>query len=130
MKEAIVAFEASWVWQFWYPDSIRADKASQVGDFKEYAEKIGIPIHPVPPGRHSKNAIESKHNIIRTVFLRLKEAAADDFNPILGTYKAVSISNDLYGNDTMSAFELAKGFSCPVSAKPIDNVVPDDIYGS
>ena len=127
LKEAIIAFEASWVSQFWYPDSIRADKAFQVGEFKRYAEKLGIPIHPVPPGRLSKNAIESKHNIIRTVFLRLKEADADAFNPILGAYKAVSISNDLYGNDTMSAFELAKGFSCPIAAKPNDTIVPNDI---
>lgn len=89
LKEAVIAFEAPWVSQFWYPDSIRADKAFQVGTFKEYAEKLYIPIHPVLPGRHSKNAIESKHSIIRTIFIRLKEAAGEDFDPKLAAYKAV-----------------------------------------
>ena len=127
LKEAVIALEASWVSQFWYPDSIRTDKAFQIGAFKDYADKLGIAIHPVPPGRHSKNAIESKHNVIRTIFLRLKEDAGKDFDSTLAAYKAVSISNDLYGNDTMSAFEMAKGFCNPVAAKPIDTVVPDDV---
>lgn len=72
LKEAIIFLEASWVLQFWYPDSIRAYKAFQVDAFKEYADKLRIAIHPVPPGRHSKNTIESKHNVIRSIFMRLK----------------------------------------------------------
>ena len=127
LKDAIVAFEACWVSQFWHPDSIRADTAFMLGDFKKYTEQLGIPLLPVPPGRHSKNAIESKHNIIRSIFIRLKEAAGADFDPKLAAYKSISISNDLYGNETMSAFELAKGFSKPIAAKPIDNVIPDDV---
>lgn len=67
----------------------------------DYISKIGIKFELVARGRHQKNAIESKHGIIRTVFLRLfydeesisKEAAA---------YKAISISNNLYGNNVMS----------------------------
>ena len=127
LKEAVIALEASWFSQFWYPESIRADKAFQVGAFNEYAEKLGTAIHLVPPGRHSKNAIESKHNIIRGIFLRMKEDAGKDFDPTLTAYKAVSISNDLYGNDTMSAFQMVKGFCNPVAANPIDTVVPEDV---
>lgn len=74
-----------------------------------------------------QESIDSKHNIIRSVFLRLKEAAGADFDPKLAAYKVVSISNDLYGNDILSVFDLAKGFSIPISVKPIDTVVPDDV---
>lgn len=81
----------------------------------------------MPPGRHSKNAKEFKHNIIRSIFLRLNEDAGTDFDSKLAAYKAVSISNDLYGNDAMSAFESAKGFRSPVAAERSDTVVPDDI---
>lgn len=127
LNEAVLGFEAAWVGQFWYPDSIQVDKAFQVGEFKSYADKLGIQIRPVPPGRHSRNPIESKHNIIRSVYLRLKEAAGTDFAPKLAAQKAVSISNDLYGNDIMSAFELAKGFTNPVASKPQECIVPDDV---
>lgn len=44
LKETIIAFEPSWVSQFWYPDIIRADMAVQVGELKEDEEKIGITI--------------------------------------------------------------------------------------
>ena len=127
LKDAIVAFEACWVSQFWHPDSIRVDTAFMLGEFKKYTEQLGIPLLPLPPGRHSKNAIESKHNIIRSIFIRLKEAAGSDFDPELAPYKSVSISNDLYDNEIMSAFELAKGFSKSIAAKPLDNVIPDDV---
>lgn len=114
LKEAVIVLEASWVSQFWYTDSIRAEKAFHVGLFKDYADKLGIATHPVPPGRHSKNSIESKHNIIRSIFLRLKENAGKDFDHSL----AVNITNDLYGNDKMSAFELAKFSAAPLLLSP------------
>eukprot|EP00737_Agarophyton_chilense_P004521 gb/GEZJ01005755.1/.p1 GENE.gb/GEZJ01005755.1/~~gb/GEZJ01005755.1/.p1 ORF type:complete len:279 (-),score=33.01 gb/GEZJ01005755.1/:824-1660(-) len=127
LTEAIFAFEASWLSQFWYPDSIRADKAFQVGSFKRYAKKLGIPIHRVPPGRHSKNAIVSKHNIFRSIFINLKEDAGSEFDPKVAAYKPLCISNDLYGNNTLSAFELAKGFSNPIAAEPNKTAIPDDV---
>jgi len=118
MGEAVQAFEACWVSQFWYPESVHGDKAFQVGDFKTYADSLGIKIRPVPPRGHNKNAIESKNRVIRGIFLRLKNAAGDSFDPNVATYKAVSISNSLYGNDTMSVFEPTKGFSKPIHSKP------------
>ncbi len=130
LADAVVAFEACWVSQFWYPESLHGDKAFQIGEFKLYAESLDIPIRPVPPRRHSKNSIESKHNVIRSIYIRLKEAAKDNHNAKLAAYKAVSISNDLYGNDTLSAFELAKGFTKPIMNEPIDNLIPDDIIES
>ena len=88
---------------------------------------MGIPLQAVPPGRHSKNEIESKHNIIRSIFIRLEEAAGTEFDPKLAAYKSVSILNDLYSNEIISAFESAKGLSKHIAGKPIDNIIPDDI---
>ena len=39
----------------------------------------------------------------------------------------MSISNDLYGNDTLSAFELAKGFTKPVMSNQALSLVPHDV---
>lgn len=80
-----------------------------------------------PPGRQRKNLIELKHNKIRSIYLRLKYAAWDQHNSRLASYKAVSISNDLYGNDTLSAFELAKGFTKPAMSNTALSLVPDDV---
>jgi len=127
MGEAVQAFEACWVSQFWYPESVHGDKAFQVGDFKTYADSLGIKIRPVPPRRHNKNAIESNHRVIRSTFLRLKSAAGDSFDPNVAAYKSVSISNSLYGNDTMSVFEPTKGFSKPIHSKPAELTITDDV---
>lgn len=39
----------------------------------------------------------------------------------------MTISNDLYENEGISAFELAKGFTKRFIAKPIDTFVPNDV---
>lgn len=60
------------------------------------------------------NPIESKHGVIRSVFVRLKEAAGKGANMPKLAYQAVSINNDLHGNDILSFYELAKGFTKPI----------------
>ena len=126
-KDAVHAFEATWASQFWYPDAVQIDKAFQVGCFKTHLDRLGIAIRPVPPGRHSKNNIESKHRVIRSIYLKLKHAAGPEHDAVKASYKAVSISNDLYGNDTMSAFELAKGFTKPLDSAKSHAEIPEDI---
>lgn len=60
--------------------------------------------------------IESKHRIIRDVFLRLKAESKND-PPVSSSIlvkQAIRITNNLYGNDVASAHELAKGYPRPV----------------
>lgn len=71
MDNAIMALEATWNSQFWFPQTIKGDTAFSIGSFMEYISNIGIKFELVPRGRHEKNPIESKHGIIRTTFLRL-----------------------------------------------------------
>ena len=63
--------------------------------------------------------LESKHRVIRDVFLRLKEARSDDsqkWMDALDVQQAIRVSNDLYGSEVLSAQELAKGYSRPIEA--------------
>ena len=64
MEDAVAAFEACWVSQFWYPEALHGEKAFKVSEFQSYFEELRITFRPVTPGRHSKSAIESKHSVI------------------------------------------------------------------
>lgn len=71
--------------------------------------------------------IESRHPIILSFFLRIKNADGDNFDEQSSAIRAINISNDLYGNDTLSAFELARGFTKPVSTPTLVQALPNDI---
>lgn len=70
--------------------------------------------------------IEPRNGVIHSIFLRLRH---DDPHADAGLLivQAVRISNDLYGNDTVSSFELAKGFTRPVFNCPAVSSVPDNV---
>ena len=90
---------------------------------------FGIEARPIPPLRHNKNILESKHRITRNVFLRLPSAAqACDSSPDTSVLvlQSIRISNDLYGNDVMSAHELAKGYTRPL-VPGCPTRVPDEL---
>jgi len=74
MEHSIEAFESQWISQFWYPQVVIADPAFNNTLFKKYLTNCGISIRPIPPRRHSKNVLESKHRVLRDIFLRLKHA--------------------------------------------------------
>lgn len=52
--------------------------------------------------------------MIRSIFLRLLSEFS--INARLCALQAVRISNDLYGSDVLSSFEMAKGFTRPSRA--------------
>ena len=55
-----------------------------------------------------KNVLESKHKIIRDIFLPLKSENGN-ISDTIAAQQSIRISNDLYGNDLCSSYELAKG---------------------
>lgn len=64
----------------------------------------------VPPQRHSKNVLESRHSSIRNIFRRLRKH--DGILPLeIATQRALRIPNDLYGPNIISAFEMTHGFT-------------------
>lgn len=98
--------------------------------FKAYAKQLGIKIRLLPPGLHSKTTIESNYRVVHSIYLRLKEAVRDTHDASLSSYKTVSVSNNLYVNDTISAFELSKGFRKPIIAKPKENVLHAEVIAA
>lgn len=86
----------------------------------------GINGKPIPPRRHMKNVLESKHRVIRDIYLRLRADCTEytkDKNMLL-VDKAFRISNDLYGNDMMSSHELAKGYTRPILSDSFPVQIP------
>jgi len=130
IDKSIACLEAHWISQFWPPNEILYDPAFETQMFNDYVKLYDISTRPIPPRRHNKNVIESKHRIIRDIFLRLKvtneERDLPSKIPIL-IQQALRISNDLYGNDAMSATELAKGYTRPIRNGETPVLVPEEI---
>ncbi len=64
---------------------------------ESYFRKNGTKGRPLPPRRHNKNVIESKHRIIGYIYLRLKnDTDLSDGNSLwILVQKELRISNDL-----------------------------------
>lgn len=106
------------------------DSAFRSKDFQSFADTYDIQLKPLPPRRHNKNVLQSKHKVIRDIFLRLQHENSDNNVPVDGemlVLQALRISNDLYGSDTMSSNELAKGYTRPILNGKLPIVVPDEI---
>ena len=101
--------------QFWHPVSMHGDRAFSHGCFSEYLKDRGVHFRLVPPRRRSKNSLENKHGVIWSVFLKLKTVTPDTASSLLAL-RTVSITIYLYGNDVMSSFGLAKGFTKPTES--------------
>lgn len=92
---------------FWSPESTVDDKAFNAGAFRDYVDALGISIATVPSRHPLKYAMESKQNIFRSIFTRIKEGGEGELGSILVARKSVPNSIDFYGNDSVPAFELA-----------------------
>ena len=125
LVNAISVFNSRRISEFSPPHMIQADQAFNKDEFLSYLKIYDIKLRPVPPRRHSKNVLESKHRILRDIYLRLKEdSPAKD--PRILVSKMFRISNDLYGNNLASAHELAKGYTRPIiHASP--RFIPDEL---
>lgn len=120
MENVIFHMKSLWFAQFWPPNYIHVDGAFQNDIMETFVSRYDVKMRPVPPRRHAKNAIEPRHRTIRSIFRRLKHSEPDTSESI-HAIRAIHISNDLYGSDTLSAYEMAKGFTKPlcVNHKPI-----------
>lgn len=106
----IKAFESAWMSCFWPPAAIQGDQAFKNEVLTTFPRDHAIEIRLTRPRRHSENVIESKHGIIRSVYLPLC-AFASTLLSTRAAQKAISVSNDLYGSSLLSTFELANGYS-------------------
>lgn len=125
MTHSIVCFEASWLSQFWTPAFVHAHKAFNNEEFTSFISTRQISLRPVHPRRHHKNSLETKHGVIRSILLKLKNAQPNADTRRMA-YQSVTISNDLYGNYTVSAFKIAKGITKPIYSSTPPLVLTQD----
>ena len=118
MSDSIIALQSCWLSHHWTPAEIQADRAFDNQEFRKFCHNLGTNLRLSLPRRHNKNTLEPKHGIIRSIYQRLRSANAHIY-PRLVDLQSVSISNDLYGNDTISSFEMAGGYT-----KPLNNKLP------
>lgn len=110
LAEGNFVFENLWVAQLWFSKEVRGGPASRFYIFTAFLALYNIASAPVPPRRHFKKFIETKHNISKVIYFRLINAAPNcDFK--LRALPAYRISNEIYGSDTLSTYEIAKGFT-------------------
>lgn len=115
--------------QLWPPISVQGDQAFAKKEFCEYLKLNGTEFRPVPSRRHHKNTFEPKHGIIISIFLRLQHASPLVNKTVLAL-QAVSISNNLYGSDLTTSFEIAKGYSKPLVAYSTPNPISPDLINA
>lgn len=107
-------------------DALHSDGASQTDVFKPFLNRYYLQLRPVPPRFNEKNKIELRPGVIHPVFIRLRQAHPNANIAVLAA-QAECISNDLYGNDTVSSSELAEGLSSPLLKETAIPSIPNDI---
>lgn len=74
--------------------------------------------------------LESRHGIIRSIFLRLRSASANAEKELyILALSSNAISNDLYRSDDKSSFEMAKGYTKPIGSNYAQDV-PTDVVNA
>lgn len=69
LEYSAYAITACSLTQFWTLDSIRGDDPFRDKSFRDFCKANGSQFEPVPPRRHQKNVIESKHGVMRSVYI-------------------------------------------------------------
>eukprot|EP00173_Palmaria_palmata_P002678 Plantae.Rhodophyta-Palmaria_palmata.ctg2798.p1 GENE.Plantae.Rhodophyta-Palmaria_palmata.ctg2798~~Plantae.Rhodophyta-Palmaria_palmata.ctg2798.p1 ORF type:complete len:702 (+),score=86.29 Plantae.Rhodophyta-Palmaria_palmata.ctg2798:107-2212(+) len=126
VSQAIKFIEERYFSEFWVPGSIRFDSAFNNDIFTSWCNENDIKPEPIPARRHNKLALESKHKILRNIFLKLRYANPDARFFLL-IARMFDISNILYGNGYLSAYESAKGYSKPIKSGGSPVVVPKEL---
>lgn len=60
MNSSNYSFELIWIFQFWPPSTVHADRAFQTETFKPFLDQFDIQTRPVSPLWHQKNIIQPR----------------------------------------------------------------------
>lgn len=124
MANSIRALESFFLSPFWIPLAVQVDNTFKKDQFRDILDEHGVKLRVVPPRRHRKNVLESKHGIIRSIVLRLF-GSKTPVSPYLSALRAIQISTGIYGLETRSAFEIGNG--CTRSVANAIFPVPDNL---
>lgn len=95
-----------WLFNFWPSDALSVDNAFQKGVCKEMLDSHGTSLHNVTLRGHSKNVLELKYFVIRSIYIclcRANHAMSKTDAP----RQSIRVSNEMYGNTVLSAFKMA-----------------------
>lgn len=67
LEKATWDYETAWLGQFWPPNTAIGDESFSHTEFISYVNNFGSYFKPLLPQHHSTNALESKHNITRSI---------------------------------------------------------------
>ncbi len=88
------------------------DQEFDKGTFKLWCEDRGIKLVPIPSRRHNKTgSVERKNRVLKDILERISKDPTCHTSFINLLSKATFISNALYGNKTVSSFEMARGYT-------------------
>lgn len=71
---ATVAFQTTWISQFWLPIAVKGDQAFAKREFRDYLETHVTKFRPVPSMKHHKNSLKPNHGVIRSIYIPLTYA--------------------------------------------------------
>lgn len=78
IAQVIPLFESLWFSLFWEPNTVVYDPAFDILELTNYLLQYEKECRQIPPQRHNKNVMESKHRIISGSFPRLKHNTEND----------------------------------------------------
>ena len=129
VESTIEVLDTHWISQFCTPTVIQFNVVFANDIFCQYLDANGISPRPIPASRHNKNVLESKHKILRDIYLRCKDDDSN-VNEKQIAQQSIRMSNELYGSEVCSAFELAKGFTRPIQPGSELKFVPDGVINA
>ena len=111
MSTSAAAVESLWIHQHGRPVALGFDPEFNKAEFLAMLKRNGIIARPRPARRHNKlGRVERKHRVIKLILSRLAHAYPQASSVWLVRF-ATFLSNVLYGNKLVSAFELARGYT-------------------
>lgn len=118
MENEIFAFETTWLANLWCPDSIIGDDSLNNYQLKMFSSDSGSGYKALSPRCHSKMSpsLNKTSSEVYIVHFKMQFAIRNPYvSKSLIAQHVVRCSNELYGSNTLSAYEMEKRFTRSVS---------------
>lgn len=118
--------DIAWVFEHGAPEALSADDEFNRTPIRNALKCRSIQFNPRPARRHNKcGIVERKNGTVKRILEKLTNADSVSC-PDLLVAKACYLSNCLYGNKILSAFEMAKGYAPSIAGIP-SRIIPEEL---
>lgn len=119
-------FENEWIYHHGPPISFSADPEFGKGFFKKFLSSHGITLHTRPSRSSSKNGkVERNNGLFKNIINRLSKEITSA-TPSTLVARASFMANLFHGSSTLSAFQLARGYTPSIVGIP-STKVPEEM---